>query len=205
MKRFMSLLALGMMTMMAMPYEILVPGHIGTTDVNYAIVEGLKASYRVQVADVTPAASATDVLTLCGSSTKTIRVDRVQATADATSPSVLDFYIYKRTTADTGGTSTNPTAAKFDSSDAAATAAITLYSSNPGSLGTGLLFSGDHYALPAASSTGYPGVPWVEDFGIRNNKAIVLHGTSECVAFGLNGQTIPAGTILYVGIEWTEE
>jgi hypothetical protein len=48
-------------------------------------------------------------------------------------------------------------------------------------------------------------VPWVEDFGIRNTKAPVLRGVGESINISLNGQTIPAGFLLYANIEWTEE
>jgi hypothetical protein len=167
--------------------------------------EGGKASYRVQLADATVAATATDVVTLCGSATKTVRVMRIQATADATAASVIDFYVYKRTAVNTGGTSAAVTAAQMDSTDVAPTAVVLKYSVNPTGLGTGVLFTGDHYALPAAASTGYPGMPWIEDFGVRNNRTIVLRGVAQCVSFSLNGQTIPAGFGLYLGIEWTEE
>jgi len=167
--------------------------------------EGGKASYRVQLADATVAATATDVVTLCGSATKTVRVQQIQATADATAPSVIDFYVYKRTAINTAGTSAAITAAKMDSTDAAPTAVVKQYSVNPTGLGAGVLLTGDHYALPAAATTGYPGVPWVETFGTRNNKSLVLRGVAECLAFSMNGQTIPAGFGLYLGIEWTEE
>jgi hypothetical protein len=177
----------------------------GTMDVGYANTEGVKTSYRAQMADVTVAATATDVATLCGSATKTVRLVRIQATADATATSVIDFYVFKRTVADTGGASSVIAAAQMDSADSAPTAVVRLYSTNPTGLGTGVLLTGDHYALPAAASTGYPGVPWIEDFGIRNNRAVVLRGIAQCVAFNLNGQTIPAGFGLYLGFEWTEE
>lgn len=184
-------------------YQLYTPA--GTMDVGYSNSEGLKASYRAQMADVTVAATATDVATLCGSATKTVRLVRIQATADATATSVIDFYVFKRTVANTGGTSAVQAAAQMDSVDPAPTAVVRLYSANPSALGTGVLLTGDHYALPAAASTGYPGVPWIEDFGIRNNRAVVLRGVAQCIAFNLNGQTIPAGFGLYLGFEWTEE
>jgi len=176
-----------------------------TTGEQYVNSEGTKASYRVQIADETVAATATDVATLCGSATKTVRVMRIQTTADATAASVIDFYVYKRTALDTGGTSAVVAAAQMDSTDPAPTAVVAKYSANPSALGTGVLFTGDHYALPAAATTGYPGMPWIEDFGIRNNRALVLRGVNECAAFNLNGQTIPSGFGMYLGIEWTEE
>lgn len=163
------------------------------------------STYRAQVADLVPAATATDVITLCGSATKTVYVTYIQATADATSASVIDFYVYLRTAANTGGTSTAVTPTKYDQLNASPTATIVKYSANPSALGAGTLVSGDHYALPAAASTGYPGVPWVEEFGKRNTQPIILRGVAQCLSFSLDGQAIPAGFGLYFGIEWLEK
>lgn len=164
------------------------------------------ATYRVQIADVTPAALATDVLVLQGSASKTVKIKRIQITADATNPSVLDLYCFKRTAANTGGTlATAPTILKNVTANPAPTAAVSLYSANPSALGAGILAAADHYALPAAATTGYPGVPWIEDFGGLDKQALELDGTSEFLAIGFNGQTIPAGTVVYVMVEWTEQ
>ena len=84
-------------------------------------------------------------------------------------------------------------------------ASVKLYTANP-TLGIGQLIRANHYALPAATSTGYPGMPWVEDFGNRNGQSMVLRGPNESFAFSLNGATpLPAGISLYILIEWTEE
>jgi hypothetical protein len=162
------------------------------------------ATYRVQVADITPAATATDVLMVCGSATKTVYVHRVQLTADATGAAVIDFYLYKRTTANTGGTSTAQTLVKMNTADAAATATAVLYTANPATLGTGALINGDHYEIPATTGTAYYSPPWVEDFGTRGTEPVVLHGTSECLSMSLNGQTLPAGFSLYAMFEISE-
>ncbi len=177
-------------------------GSIATVNNNS---EGWKATYSAVVPDITPAATATDIVVIKGSASKTIRINYIQVTADATNPSVIDFYVYKRSAPDTGGTSSAVTTIAHDSADSAATAVVLSYSANPSALGSGVLIRANHYALPAAASTGYPGAPWSEEFGKRNDKTVVLHGANEMLAIGLNGQTIPAGTALYVTVEWTEE
>lgn len=171
----------------------------------YMTTEGLRASYSASSPDITPAATATDIFTITGSSTKTIKINRIQITADATSASVLDFYVYFRTAANTGGTTAAITSSSRDSTNAAATATVVKYTANATGLGAGTLIASDHYALPAAASTGYPGTPWFEDFGVRNDQPIVLRGTAQSLAINLNGQTIPAGTNVYVTVFWTEE
>lgn len=166
--------------------------------------ESGKATYSVQVSAVTPAALATDILSLVGSATKTVRINRVQITADATAAAVLDFYVFKRTVADTGGTATQPAICKLDSADPAPTAVANLYSANP-VVGAGVLLASDHYALPAAGTPTYPATLWVADFGTRNDKQIVLRGVGESLGVGCNGGTIPAGTSVHARIEFTEE
>lgn len=167
--------------------------------------EGKRPSYSYQAADVSPAATATDLVCLVGSATKIVRVNRVQITADATNSTVLDFYMFKRTAANTGGTATQPAITKLDSSDRAATAVINLYSANPSALGAGTILAGDHYHIPAANGSSYSSPPWVEDFGNRNAKPLMLRSASESLCVGLNGQTIPAGASVYVRMEWTED
>jgi len=167
--------------------------------------EGVRATYSYVAADYAPAAGATDVVVLTGSSSKVIRINRIQITADSTAPSVIDLYVFKRSAANTGGTSTNPYAVKHDSANTTASGVVTLYSANPSALGAGWLIRADHYALPAASSTGYPGAPWFEDFGVRNDQPIILRNANESIAISLNGQTLPAGLNLYITISWTEE
>ena len=162
-------------------------------------------TYSIQVSDVTPAATATDILNLSGSNTKTIMIKELELTADATAASVLDFYVYKRTIANTGGTSTSPTIFKYDTDDLDPTSTVLLYSANPTLGGSGnTLVSATHYALPAAASTGYPGVPWTQRYGTDGDKYLLLKGANESIGIGCNGGTIPAGTIVYIKIVWTE-
>src|SRR5574340_18635 len=66
--------------------------------------ESVKPSYRAEIEAFTTAATPTDIITICGSATKVVRVTRIQATADVTNPSVMGIRVYKRTTANTGGT-----------------------------------------------------------------------------------------------------
>lgn len=165
---------------------------------------GTAATYFAQVSDAAPVATATDLVTICGSATKIVRITHVEITADATGASVLDLYTLVRTTANTGAAS-SVTAAQADTNDPVPTAAVSLYHANPSVLGTGTVIAANHYSLPAAATTGYPSMPWVIDFGTRNTKAVVLRGTAQCYVINLNGQTIPSGASIYVGIQWIEE
>ncbi len=162
-------------------------------------------TYSYQLAAYVPAATATDVACLVGSASAVLRLNRIQVTADATGSSVLDVYVIKRSTANTGGTATQPAFLSLDSTNAVAKGVVNLYSANPSALGTGITIAGDHYEIPSSTGPGYSASAWVEDFGTRNNQPIVIRGANESVCFNLNGATLPAGLNVFMRIEWVEE
>jgi hypothetical protein len=166
---------------------------------------GTRATFHYVAQDITPVATATDVLVLTGSATKVIRVTKVVIVGTATAASIYDHYVVKRTAANTAGTSTNVTAAKSDSTDDAQTATLALYTANPSALGTGIAVEANKTYLSASASPGAAALPSAYTFGVRNDKAIVLRGTSESLAINFNGQAVPAGASLYLSIEWTED
>jgi hypothetical protein len=166
---------------------------------------GTRATFRYVAQDITPVATATDVLVISGSATKIIRVTKVEIVGTATTASIYDHYIIKRTVANTAGTSTNVTAAQADSADDAQTATLKLYTANPSALGTGIAIEAHKTYLSASATPGAAALPSSYEFGVRNDKAIVLRGTSESLAINFNGQAVPTGASLYLGIEWTED
>jgi hypothetical protein len=166
---------------------------------------GTRATFRYVAQDITPVATATDVLVLTGSATKVIRVTKVEVVGTATAASIYDHYIIKRTTANTGGTSSSVTAAKSDSADDAQTAALKLYTANPSAVGTGIAIEAHKTYLSASATPGAAALPSSYEFGVRNDKAIVLRGTSESLAINFNGQAVPSGASLYLSFEWTED
>jgi hypothetical protein len=175
-----------------------------TNSLPTSIVPGANPSYIAQAAAITPAATATDVVTICGSATKTVKVIRSEITSYATGASVIDFYLIKRTTANTGGTSSAITSSRMNSSNSVATAVVTRYTANPSALGSGNTILVDHYEMSAVTGNSYFTFPWVEHFGNIGNQAITLNGVAECLAFNLNGQTLPSGMLAYVNFQWIE-
>ena len=164
-----------------------------------------KPTFRYTAIDITPVATATDVLVLKGSATKIVRVTRASILGSATGASIYDLYLTKRTTANTGGTSTAPTATSSDTLDGAATATLALYTANPSALGTGTLLEGSKVYLPAGSTPAGAATVREFEFGTRNEKAPVLRGVAQSIAFNFAGQAVPAGASLYLMIEWTED
>ena len=164
-----------------------------------------KPTFRYTAVDITPVATATDVLVLKGSATKTIRVTRAGILGTATAASIYDLYLTKRTAVNTGGTSTAPTPSKSDSLDANATATLALYTANPSALGTGATLEASKLYLPAGATPAGAGTERQFMFGNRNDKAPVLRGVAESIAFNFAGAAVPTGASLYLIIEWTED
>ena len=148
---------------------------------------------------VTPGAAPTDVITLAGSATKTIHIMQVRVNLEATAAGTADVQIYRRSSADTGGTSTTITPFKFDTNNAAATAVCTVYTANPSGLGTGTT------VLAADRQTGTQGLPVVWTFGYAGIQSVVLRGTSDFIVLNGNGDTLLSGEVWSFNLVWTEQ
>jgi len=129
-------------------------------------------------------------------------VTRVRISAFATSASQTIVYLYKRSSANSRGTSANPLVVKHDPADLSPTAVVTSYTSNPTSLGTevGVLRATYLPFFTAAS----PGLSVISmDFG--ENEPVILNGIGDVLAVGFNAGTIPAGAAIAVSITWGED
>jgi hypothetical protein len=178
--------------------------YIGTTAVTSTApvpvtAEGYRANYGSVVVQATPAATCTDIVTLVGSATKTVYVKRVIVSGLATTAGSMDVTLVKRTTVNTSGTATQPTIAQFDSTDAAPTAVVNLYSANP-TTGTGVGLKNQSLNFGLTGATGQA----LFEFSTRNDKPLVLRGVAQCLAINLNGQAVPSGGKLSASIEWEE-
>lgn len=177
-----------------------------------SVVDGVKATYSAAKVGLVPASSATDIFTVTGSATKTVRVTHIEITATTTSatPAALDVLLLKRSTANSAGTSTgSPTPVPHDSNNAAVSATVLSYTANPttGNLvGTAIRNSKFFQTLATYTATDFPAkdsITW--DFGNRPGQAIVLRGTGDVLAINLNGVSATATASFDISIEWTEE
>lgn len=164
-----------------------------------------KAAYRGAIIPVTPPSSPTDIVTLCGSATKIVRVTSITLGSTQTTQGINDWYLVKRSTANTGGTSTAIASVPLDSAFGAATAVMRRYTANP-TLGTlvGNMFI-DNILSPvvapgSSSATSYTPNTW--DF---TNNPLVLRGDAECMAVNFGGAARPSGLSVNIDITWTEE
>lgn len=165
--------------------------------------EGAKASYSAGFSALVPAAAATDVFTIQGSATKIIRVTRIAVSITTTAGSgiALNTTLVKRSTIDSGGTSTTASLVAHDSTNTAGSAVVRGYTANP-TLGTSVgTIRSNRFQVATAGATENELV-W--DFGTRPAQAIVLRGTSDQLCINLGGGTI-TGPIAAFSVEWTEE
>lgn len=147
------------------------------------------------------AASATDIFEMKGSATKTIYIEKIIIKPLQTTPGSIDFYLIKRSAANTGGTSTTATILPLDATDAAATAVINSYTANPTITGTiGNIQVVNMWADAATNATQKE---YTIDFGERG-KPITLNSASQTIAGNLNATTVTGGKF-YVTIQWREQ
>ena len=168
-------------------------------------IETTRPTYAYRAADITPAATPTDVLALVGAAGKIIRITKIGVSGSATAAALLSVYITKRTALNTGGTSTNPVATKYDSLDATTAATVVLYSANPSALGAGTGLEGDKIYLPALVSPANSPTHWMVDYTGSEAKCPMLRNASESISINFAGATLATGTSLYLYFEWTEE
>lgn len=170
----------------------------------FALNDGLRATYSASITALASAASATDIFTITGSSTKTVRITRLEISGQATTAAAAQVVLLVRSAANTSGTSTSPTAVPHDSNSAAATATIKAYTANPttGALVGNLKAAYVFLAAPATATVASE--PLFLDFGLRPSQAIVLRGTAQVLAINLNGVTVTGGAF-DINVEWTED
>ncbi len=169
-----------------------------------ALGDSSVTTYSASITALAPAAAATDIFEIFGSGTKTVKVRRIQISGLATAAGAYDFVALKRSTANSGGTSSSPTVVPHDSADAAGTAVVKAYTANPT---TGTLVGGMR-ATKSTVTTVAGAIPsiltvfdWSDD---RGGKPVVLRGTAQGLAINLAGATMTGGA-LNIDVEWTEE
>ncbi len=160
---------------------------------------------------LTPASSPQDMIQFAGSSTKVCKVRRVRLfTYTNSAESTNEWYLIKRSKANTGGTTTTaPTAVSLDSGNAAVTAAVTLYTANPSNTGTSGNVTVATVVTPLLGASSFYVPPFydlfvadesVQPITLRNNS-----GDQEVLCLNFGGVSLPSGMKVKLEIIWTEE
>lgn len=172
----------------------------------FSPIDGQRPTYRYAIQATAPYATPTDWIVIRGSATKVVRITHIEVSGAATAATEVIATFKKHTIANTGGTSTNPTPVAHDSSDAAASALVLLYTVAPAIDASAVIFEPVRLTLavaPAATSVNPD--RFVADYGARPSKAPVLRGVAQELALNFAGAAVPAGGVYDVVIEWTEE
>lgn len=168
------------------------------------------ATYSARFTTYAGYATPTDMFTLTGSATKTILITSAVMNIQATTGAPAVVSLIKRSTANTGGTSTPATAIPYDSQNAAATATTNLYTVAP-TLGNTVGTLIDIYGNMTVAVTASPGafsliaatrMPTSSVVDIR--QAITLRGINEVLAMNWGGAALPTGFVASGYFEWVE-
>lgn len=164
-----------------------------------------KASFMAAISGLVPAASGTDIFTITGKSGRAVRINQIQISGIATAAAAIPISIVKRSTANTGGTSTVVAAVGMDTAaNSAAGASVLAYTVNPGALGTvvGTVSTARMILSTASASVGTS--PIVFAFERMYMKSPTLRDATESLCISYGGATA-AGNSLDISISWTEE
>ena len=168
------------------------------------VKDTLIQTYKACILGLASAVTATDIFTISGSSTKIIKLRDIQVTGLQSLASTIDMVVIKRSTPDSGGTSTTITAVPVNSNNAAATAVIKAYTANP-TLGT---LIGNMIATKIFVSDNSKSFTAPSDKTLLNVnplwQPITLNNANETIAINLNGVTV-TGSSFDISIIWTEQ
>lgn len=168
----------------------------------------MRAAYAAFISGISPAATPTDVVTIQGSPTKIIRVRSLVFTGTATTASNIIINTIRRSSANTGGTSTTKPLVPRDQNDDAATAVISVYTANPTGLGTQIggasaITDGGRLNIAPAANGAIDRMSL--QYSWMNDKAPILRGVNDFLCINLGGAAWPAGGLLDVNIVLTED
>lgn len=154
-------------------------------------------------------ATPEDLLTLTGSASKIVRLLSARLLVHETTGTLRQVRFLRRSTANSGGTFTNPTPTTFDTTNAAATATVHLYTAAP-TPGT-LLGELGRQSVTTLVPTSVPGqFTFASIGGARIDSSdqfvqpVTLRGTSQVFAINWLGAALPAGFAAQWELIWTE-
>lgn len=162
----------------------------------------------------TPAATPTDMVIIEGSATKTIRVMSMRIGTTNTAAGSQQFFLIKRSTADTTGTFVAATQVPLDSANAAGTAnRVGHFTANPGALGTAVgTINSVRVASPAAIPASFAGIREISEVDLLVwmdssllDQPVTLRGVAQTLAINFGGAALVAGQTHAYNIVWIEE
>jgi len=180
----------------------------GTTDTGtQRVTTAQDATYAASTAAKTATAAGTAAFfEICGSASKTIRIQRIVVSGTVATAAIYgDVQIRKTSSAGTGATSTTLTAVPYDSNSAAATATAKFNTVLPtgGNTLVGNIFSQTLFFPITGTVTSFqPQLLYV--WRDLDAESPVLRGTAQCLTAGF-GTTPTNAPTLSVSVAWTEK
>lgn len=173
-------------------------------DWNQNGIQSFVKTYKYSSLSNTPAATPTDIFSIAGSATKTIRISRIVVGGLATTAGDLNPLLIRRSAPDTGGTCTSQASNIMvrDTNNSTATATLSLCTANPTTGTTVGTLDSCRLSLQLATAT--PDV-CVFAAGTSNDQMTVLRGVNDVLAINFAGAAVPAGGVIDLDVEWTEE
>ena len=152
-----------------------------------------------------PQTGVMDAVCISGSATRIVRIKRITVSGIDATAQAVGVSLVKRTTANTGGTSTSPTPGALDSTSAAPTASLKAYTvaPTPGTLAATL--RSQVIALNTANVAAVSPVSWDYSMSPESlSQEIVLRSASESACINFPAAFTTAGPTLNVDVTWTE-
>lgn len=162
----------------------------------------------------TPVATPTDLVTIYGSATKTVRVLSIRIGVVNTAAGSQAFNLIKRSSVNTAGTFVAGTAVQADSAKATATATCGHYTANPSVLGTAvgtmnIIKVGSPAVTPASWAGITDAAQWemiaIVEAGLGLHDVPVLNGVAQGLAINFAAAALVAGQVHHYNIVWIEE
>jgi hypothetical protein len=172
-------------------------------------LDNARQTFRA-TASFTPFATAPIALvSIIGSATKTVRIQRITMGGVATALADTLFRVCRVSAVGTGGTIVAPTIAKHDTNTAAATAVVQHYTTAAQSSGTLVSVLKTYRQFIGTVTT--PATAWIAEQvlypeGPQMGQNLVLRGVGDILEIqNLNAGNLGAATVLEYTIEWVED
>jgi hypothetical protein len=170
-------------------------------------------TYSAVSVGLVPAASATDIFCIAGSTTRTVTIRRIEVSGTATTALTTPIVVLLRHSLDTGGTAATGTALPVSApnnstNQTPGAATLTAYTANP----TINDSSPSYFRVnalnlsPAATAVGSDIVVWAfgTEIDAYEQGIDLVKGTTQQLCINLNAASVSGGSVS-IGIEWTEQ
>ena len=164
-----------------------------------------KATYIATNPQYTIPATPTDMVVIGGSNTKTVKIRKIRLFLQQTTGGNNQYFLIKRSTADSGGTPNAVTWVPCDSRNPAPTASFNYYTVNPAGLGAAV---GNIVIarLVCATATANSVPAWYDLYDEdKSGQPITLRSAQEQLAINFAGVALPAGMKVQAEVHITEE